>query len=82
METYEFDNSNRMLFHPDFHFSSGAFTEEELIYLCKFYEYDEPRTVSFALGRTENSIGVKVAKLKKQGLYEYYKNKWLELVVS
>ncbi len=70
-----FDRFGRMNYHPDFHFNHcKTMSEEELEYLCKFWEFDNCRTVAFALGRTEHSLDSTVNKLKKSGLYEYYKN--------
>lgn len=74
-EEIQYDPQGRMLYHPDFHEKSGKpFTEEELEYLCKFYETDGRQMMSFALGRTEAAIGEKFNKLKKQGRFDYYKN--------
>nr|WP_236870897.1 DNA-entry nuclease [Brevibacillus laterosporus] len=70
-----FDRFNRMKFHPDFHPNQGKpYTTEELEYLCKFYEIDHGRTLSFSLGRTEHTLRSKVDKLKKEDKYDYYKH--------
>ncbi|MEK4700397.1 DNA-entry nuclease [Solibacillus sp. FSL R7-0668] len=70
-----YDRFGRMQFHPDFHFSHGkSFTESDLEYICKFYEIDEIRTISFAIGKTEHTIRTKVFDLRKRGLYDFYKN--------
>ena len=70
-----YDKFGRMHYHPDFHFSHGkGFTESDLEYVCKFYEVDEVRTISFAIGKTEHTIRTKVSDLKKRGLFEHYKN--------
>lgn len=70
-----FDKLGRMNYHPDFHTNHRTpFTLDELIYMCKFYEIDGPRTVSFAIGRTEHTIMSKVSDLRKQGQYQIYKN--------
>lgn len=71
----QFDKWGRMLYHPEFHPNhKQPFTEEELEYLCKYWEHDGRRSMSFALGRPEHSLAVTVARLKKEGLFEYYKN--------
>lgn len=70
----QYDRNGRMLYHPEFHPNQGKhFTVEELIYLCKFYDYDGPKYMSLALGRTEHTICEKVYQLKKSGKFEYYK---------
>lgn len=71
----EYDRFGRMKLHPDFHPSHGQrFTDEDLEYLCNFYEFDDCRTLSFALGKTEHVCRVKYASLKKQGLVSYYRD--------
>ncbi|MFC7443457.1 DNA-entry nuclease [Laceyella putida] len=70
-----YDRFGRMEYHPDFHPNhKRPFSESDLEYLCKFWETDHRQTMAFALGRTEHTLGVKVASLKKRGLYEYYKS--------
>ncbi|MDP1513094.1 DNA-entry nuclease [Paenibacillus ottowii] len=70
----EYDQFGKMKFHPDFHFAHGkAFSLEDLEYLCTFYEYDGPRSISLALGKTERTCASKYNALKKRGLLEYYK---------
>lgn len=70
-----YDKRNRIQYHPDFHPNQGKrYTLDELIYLCKFYETDGSRSMSFALGKTEAMIEIKVQSLKSSGQYEYYKN--------
>lgn len=70
----DIDRYGRMRYHPDYHHShKKPFTEADLEYLCKFWEVDHRRTLSFALGRPETSLAMKVSALKRKGLYEYYK---------
>ena len=72
-----YDRHNRMQYHPDFHFAHREpFTDEELEYLCKYYEIDHTRTLAFALGKTETTLRSKVNNLKKIGMYEVYKQRW------
>lgn len=69
-----YDKHGRMQYHPEFHFSHAKPFSEELEYICKFYEVDHARTISFAIGRTEHTIRSKVDYLRKKGLFHYYKN--------
>lgn len=46
---------------------------KRLIYLCGVYEIDKKRDISIALERTENAILQKANILRKQGLFEKYK---------
>ncbi|MGO4496477.1 DNA-entry nuclease [Paenibacillus sp. 2RAB27] len=69
-----YDNSGRMEFHPDFHFNQGKpFKLDDLIYICKYHKIDEPRTLAFAIGKTEKSVATMISKLKKEGLYFKYR---------
>nr|WP_275900502.1 DNA-entry nuclease [Anoxybacillus rupiensis] len=64
-----------MKYHPELHPNHGKpFTESDLEYLCKFYEFDGAESISLALGKTEHTILTKVYDLRKRGLFEYYKN--------
>jgi len=70
----EYDKFGRMKFHPDYHFTHGQpFTESELEYICKYFEADGLKMLSFAIGKTEKAISNKLSQLKKSGSYEYYK---------
>lgn len=63
-----YDKYGRMGYHPEFHFSHGKpFSESDLEYICKFYEVDQARTLSFTIGKTEHTIRTKVDFLKKMG---------------
>lgn len=70
-----YDNIGRMRYHPEFHPNHGKpFMLDELVYLCKFHGIDDPRTISYALGRTEYTLADKLHKLRKSGLYDVYRN--------
>ena len=69
-----YDSSGRMNYHPDFHTEHGKpLTEEELEYLCKYYEFDGRQMMSMALGKTEKVVSHVVNKLRKSGKFEYYR---------
>lgn len=53
---------------------SKNYTTKELIYLCGVYETDKCKDISIALGRTVKSIYQKIFELKKEELFDYYKN--------
>lgn len=73
-EEIQYDSQGVMMFHPDFHDRHGTpFTLEDMIYLCKYYEFDHIHDLSFALGRTPKTLREKVRALKKSGEYEIYK---------
>lgn len=75
-KTIKYDDQGRMKYHPKYHTRHGKkFTEEELIYLCKFWEIDDIRDLSFGLGKTEMTLASKMSELKKNGQYEFYKAK-------
>lgn len=74
-EEIQLDKQGRMKYHPDFHPNHNKhYTESELEYLCKYWEHDHRRTMAFALGRPEASLASAVQKMKREGLYEHYKN--------
>ncbi len=81
--TIEYTSDGTMKFNPEFHHNHGKrFTEEELEYLCKFYQADGAKVISLALGRTEKVVATKVSSLRKKKradgsqttMFEYYKN--------
>lgn len=74
-----YDKYGRMKVHPDFHPNQGkVFTQDELEYLCAFYEVDHTRTMSFALGKSEASIRNKYFELKRKGFINFYKISYFE----
>lgn len=74
VEQYEFDHKGRMKYNPEFHPNQGKHvTDEELEYICKFWEIDGQQSVAFALGRTETSIMNYWNKLNRAGLVGHYK---------
>ena len=79
MYAIEYDDANRMRYNPRFHPNHGKqFTEEELEYLCAFYEHDGLKSISMALGRTEMTVATKYMHLKKRGLVEKYRRQYWE----
>lgn len=71
----KFDRAGRMLYHPEFHSKrKKPYTEAELEYLCKFYDYDGLKSIALALDRLEAGVNSKVQTLKKEGKFEYYKS--------
>lgn len=74
-----YDKLGRMQYHPDFHPNHGKpFTDEDKEYLCMFYETDNVRSLSFALGKTEHTLRVKYNDLKQKGKIQFYKNRYLK----
>jgi len=73
-----YDRWGRMNPHPDFHENhKKPFTNDDLEYLCMFYETDNKRSLAFALGKTEHVLRAKYSKLKSQGLVQYYRDRYL-----
>jgi len=69
-----YDKYGRMAYHPEFHSNHGKpLNETDIEYLCKYWEIDGAKTMSFALGKTEHTLSCKINQLRKQGLFEYYK---------
>lgn len=71
----KYDNQGRMEYHPDFHPNQNKkWTVSELEYLCKFYEADGSLTISLALGKTQKTVSNTYARLKREGLSNFYRN--------
>lgn len=71
----EYDSFGRMKYNPEFHPNNKKqMYESDYEYLCRFYEVDDIKTLSMAMGRSETSLYQRVSYLKKIGLYEHYKN--------
>ncbi len=66
---------NRLPYDPVLHPNhKKPWTASDLEYLCKYYELDGMRYMSYALGRTEGTITEQIKRLKQSGKFEYYKN--------
>ena len=82
-----FDLQGRMNYHPEYHTNHRTrFSVDELVYMCKYYDIDGPRSVAFALGRTEHTVMCKISELRKQDTYNIYKymsdDDWLLLIAD
>lgn len=63
-----YDNAGRMKYHPDFHPNHNkSFTTDELEYICLYHKCDDMRSISYAIGRTENACRSALAIMKKDG---------------
>ncbi len=75
----QYDTSGRMKYHPDYHFNhQKPYTIEELVYICKQYEWGNVKTLSLDVGRTEATLHSRIYKLKESGEFDFYKNLNLE----
>ena len=82
-----FDKQGRMDYHPEFHTTHGdPITPEEKIYIAKYYDVDDARTLGFALGKTEKSVMSYASKMRKSGEWDYYRSltdeEWERLLVN
>lgn len=87
LDGISYDPTGRMRYHPEFHPNHGKpFTTGELIYMCKYYDIDGPRSIGYALGKTPGVIQSKAAKLKFRGMFEEYKNmsdeEWEQILLT
>lgn len=74
-EIVTYDVKGRMKYHPEYHHNTNKhWTESDTEYACKFCEIDNLEVLAMALGRTADSVSVKINTLKRQGKYEHYKN--------
>lgn len=73
----EFDQFGRMKYNPDFHFNHGkVMSEDDLMYLCKFWGLESVKSLSLGLGKTEMTLASLITKLKKDGRYDEYIKKY------
>lgn len=76
-EGIEYDEDGRLKYHPDFHTEQGKqFTTMEIAYLCKFLDTDDLKSLSFALGRTEQVLYNMIATIKKNNLFDHFVQTW------
>lgn len=71
----EYTSSNRrMRYNPEFHENHGKpFSKDDLIYLCSMWGSMQIADIALALGKTHSTVATKAYKLKKIGLFNYYK---------
>ena len=75
IEGIKFSLNGRMQYHPEFHFAhEEPFTLSELVYMCKYVQIDGNKSMSMALGRTENTIANQVYMMKKEGFFDVLKS--------
>lgn len=75
----EYDHLGRMKYHPDYHFNHGhPFSEEDIMYLCKFWETVNVKELSLGLGRTEMTLASLITRLKRDDRYDEYIKKYDE----
>ena len=81
IERYEVDgnvytkSNYRMVYTPEYHENHyKAFTTSDLAFLCRMHKVWKPKDIAAALGRTYGSCSRRLALLKKNGQYEYYRN--------
>lgn len=76
MEVQEYvrDKLGRLDYHPDLHPNHGTvWSDDELEYLCKFHETDEIESIALAFGRTTKTVNQKLATLRENVKYAYYR---------
>ncbi|WP_378937081.1 DNA-entry nuclease [Metabacillus herbersteinensis] len=72
----EYEENGLMKYHHLFHPNQGLrYSDSDLEYLCKYYEVDGIESMAMGLGRSPKSIVQKVYVLKKQKIFEMYKNR-------
>lgn len=77
LEGVSYSFGRYMNYHPDYHPNHREpFSRDDLEYLCAYYEFDDIRTIAFALGRTERTCITRYARLNKLGLVDHYRNSY------
>jgi hypothetical protein len=68
---------NIIKYHPDLHVRQDEpMTTMELAYICKFYECDGAKSLSFALERSESSLESIIHRCKSNKTFEHFKLAW------
>jgi hypothetical protein len=68
-------HEKRIPYDPDIHINHGKeMSAKEAIYLCKFHEVDGIKAISYALGRPETNLSVKLTDFKNTGAYGHLRN--------
>lgn len=77
-EGFEYTVSNyRLRYTPELHFNhQKSWTRKDLRYLCGMWGCISARSISMALGRTENVCMTMIHKLKKAGEFTGYKQEY------
>ena len=71
----EYDSLGRLKYDPDLlDCHQGRYTEDDLAYMCAMHGSMSLTDIGLAVGRTPCAVAVKLGSLKKQGLYEHYRN--------
>lgn len=74
---FEYDRFGKIKYNKHYHFNHRKpFSEDDLMYLCKFWETVSAKELSLALGRTEKTLASKVWIFKKDGRYAEYIKKY------
>lgn len=75
MIEFEYDKQGRLKYNTELHFNHDKpYTTKELAYICKYYTRGHVKTLALDVGRTETTLRNTVYQLKKNGLFDYYKN--------
>lgn len=76
-EGIEYDYEGRLKYNQEFHTEQGRqFTTMEIAYLCKFADKDELKSLSMALGRTEQVLRNTLMQIKKNNLLDHFVQTW------
>lgn len=67
-------SNHRMCYDPEFHENHGkAWSQNDLIYLCKSWDGMKKADIALALGRTHATILQKAYELRKNGDFDKFK---------
>lgn len=70
----------RMKYNPKTCFSHyKGYTTKDLAYMCFWYGVISSREIALALGRTQDSVLNKVARLRENGEFEVYKKMYVNM---
>jgi hypothetical protein len=74
MHNVTYDRQGRMNYSPELHHNHGKpYRTGEVRYLCQRYRYGNVNEIALALGRTVHSVHTVARRMRKQGLFDYYR---------
>ncbi|MCQ4924976.1 hypothetical protein NE686_17885 [Tissierella carlieri] len=68
-------SNKRMRYNSEFHENHGnPFSKDDLIYMCSMWDSMKKADIAMALGKTHGTVLSKAYKLRKNGLFDYYRS--------
>ena len=67
-------SQRQFIYNPELHENHNKpYTVSDLAYICSVWDSKKKNDIALAMGRTNASLRMKVQFLRKEGLFEHYK---------